>query len=316
MSIIVKLFKYLANKKYRFFCNVSLGIYNKMDDRKYLNKLFYIQTGKKGDFDNPKTFDEKMQWLKLYDRNPLYTKLVDKYESKKLLAGIIGDEFIIPTLGCWNTFDDIDFSALPNKFILKTTHDSGTHCICLDKSHFDYKNAKKLLETSLKRNYYLLWREWPYNDVFPRIIAEPLLENKDGSPLVDYKFYCYGGKPQYFMYSIGEANHKVKNVKMDMNGKPIDYLFKSAPALDVNNIVLPNNLKTMIDIVNKLSCTAQHVRIDLFNVDGHIYMGEVTFFTNAGFMSIKNEDYKQSLANMIDITKAYNYSESKKSIRY
>ncbi len=305
-----KAFKYLFDSNYRFLVNNALGFYKKMDDRKFIEKLFYVETGKKPNLDNPTTFDEKLQWLKLYDRNPTYVDLVDKFKSKEILAAIIGEKYILTPLGCWNSFDEIDFNKLPEKFILKTTHDSGTHCICVNKETFNYKKAKKKLEKSLKRNYYYLWREWPYKDVKPRIIAEPLLQNKDESPLVDYKFYCYGGKPQYFMYSIGEAEHNVKNIKIDLNGNSIDYLFKEKPALDINNIELPENFKEMIVIVMKLSNISQHVRIDLFNVDGKIYMGEVTFCTNAGFIHIRNEDYKQSLADLIDITKAYNYAES------
>lgn len=307
MNMFAKIIKYLFDKKFRFFCNVSLGFYNKMDDARYLKKLFFIQTGKQCNFDDPKTLDEKMQWLKLYDRNPNYVKLVDKYESKKVLSDIIDEKYIIPTLGCWESFDDIDFSTLPNKFILKTTHDSGTHCVCLDKNTFNFKKARKTINKSLKRNYFYLWREWPYKNVKPRIIAEKLLENEDGSPLVDYKFYCYGGKPIYFMYSIGEADHNVKNHKFNIKGESIDYLFKNSPAIDVADIVLPTNLNEMIDIVNKLSNISQHVRIDLFNVNGHIYMGEVTFCTNAGFISICNSDFKQSLADMIDVSKVKTY---------
>ena len=305
-----KIINYLFSKEYRFKIKASLGFYNKMSDLKYLRKLFLIETGQKYDFKNPKTLDEKLQWMKLYDRNPMYIGLVDKYASKELLAKQIGDRYIIPTLGCWRSFSEIDFDSLPEKFILKTTHDSGTHCICLDKSTFNYKQVKKRLNKSLKKNYFYLWREWPYKDVSPRIIAEPLLENKDGSPLVDYKFYCYGGKPRYFMYSIGEADHKVRNHKFDMNGQSIDYLFKKNPTLNKDETRLPNNLEEMLTIVNKLANISQHVRIDLYNIDGRVYMGEVTFCTNAGFIHIDNADFKQSLADMIDITKAYNYKES------
>lgn len=310
MSKLSKLFKYLTDKKYRFFCNVSLGVYNKMDDIAYLKKLFFFNTNTKWDFKNPKTLDQKMQWLKIYDRDPKYVDLVDKYESKRIVGKKIGEKYIIPSLGCWDSFNDIDFSKLPEKFILKTTHDSGTHVICHNKNLFDYRNAKKILDKSLKRNYFYLWREWPYKNVKPRIIAEPLLENIDGGPLVDYKFYCYGRKPQYFMYSIGEAEHNVKNHKFDMSGKSIDYLFKETPAIELSNIKLPSNLEEMIMIVNKLCDISEHVRIDLFNVDGKIYMGEVTFCTNAGFISIKDEGFKQSLADMIDISKVYG-SENK-----
>ena len=285
-----------------------------MDDKRFIEKLFYTETGKKMNYRNPYTLDEKMQWLKYYDRNPLFTKLVDKCESKKILASVIGNKYIIPTLGCWDRFDEIDFSKLPEKFILKTTHDSGGHVICTNKKEFDFEKAKKILDASLKKDYYLLWREWPYKNVKPRIIAEPLLENNDKTPLVDYKFYCYGGAPRYFMYSIGEAEHKVKNIKLNMNGESIDYLFKEKPALDAKTISLPSNLGEMITIAEKLSNISQHVRIDLFNVNGNIYMGEVTFFSNAGFINIRDKEYKQSLADLIDITKAYNYSDFLKEI--
>lgn len=169
-----------------------------MNDEKCLGFWYKYRFGTRLNLKNPKTFNEKIQWLKLYDRNPLYTTMVDKYEAKKYVASIIGEEYIIPTLGVWDKFDDIDFDKLPNQFVLKCTHDSGGLAVCKDKKVFDINAARKRINRSLKRNFYWIGREWPYKDVRPRIIAEQYMENSDGrTELSDYKFYCFNGKPEY-----------------------------------------------------------------------------------------------------------------------
>ena len=159
-------------------------------DKLYLKYKFYKKMKKQLNLDNPQTFNEKLQWLKLYDRNPEYTRMVDKYEVKKYVAEKIGEEYIIPTLGVWNKFEDIDFEELPNQFVLKCTHDSGGVVICKDKSTFDFNAANKKLTHCLKRNYFWKGREWPYKNIKPRIIAEQYI----AEDLVDYKFMCFSGE--------------------------------------------------------------------------------------------------------------------------
>lgn len=287
-------------KRFHFLDN--LGFYSGLSDEEYLKKYFRIREGKKLNLNDPKTLNEKLQYLKLYNRKEEYSKMVDKVEAKKYVAEIIGEKYIIPTYGVWNDFDDISFDQLPDKFILKCTHDSGRVFICNGKSKFDFKEAKKNISARLKINYYKYGREWVYKDVKPRIIAEKLLTNKDNSPVIDYKFYCYGGKPIYFMYSVGEADHNVKNHKFDMNLKSIDQLFKKQVAIAETDIVLPDNMSEMIELVKKLCVGFPHIRVDLYNVDGKIYFGELTFYTSSGFIHIDSEEYSDYLASLIDLS--------------
>ena len=184
-----KLIKILKNPGYIFIALSRLGFFKKMNDEKYLCIVYKIRTGKTLNLENPKTFNEKLQWLKLYDRKIEYTTMVDKYAVKQYVADKIGENHIIPTLGVWDKFEDIDFDKLPNNFVLKCTHDSGGLVICRDKSKLDMNAAKKKLNKSLKRNYFYAGREWPYKDVKPRIIAEKYLEEKGKTVPEDYKVY-------------------------------------------------------------------------------------------------------------------------------
>lgn len=274
---------------------------NWVPEKKYDELLYKLHEGKKLDLDNPKLLNEKLQWLKIYDHNPLYTELVDKYRVKDYISKKIGEEFIIPTLGIWNNARDIDFNQLPDSFVLKTNHDSHSLVICKDKKNINFNKVISALNKSLKRNGYWYGREWPYKNVQPLIMAERFIQNKDGSPLVDYKFYCYGGKPIYFMVSYGEAEHHVRNHKFDLELNSIDYLFKKEPTVRQEEIILPDNIDQMIYIARQLCEGFQHIRVDLYNVDGKIYFGELTFYSSAGFINIYSKEYSNYLSSLIDI---------------
>lgn len=272
-------------------------------DEPYLKLKYRLREGYWMDFENPHTLNEKLQWLKLHNRQDKYTSYSDKFEVKKYIREVLGEEYVIPTIGIWDNPEEIDFSKLPEKFVLKPTHNSSVgRCICTDKSKLDISKVKTGLKKALTQNYYYVWREWPYKNIKPRIIGEEFIQNADGTPIVDYKFYCFGGKPQYFMYSVGEAHHHVRNCKFDMKGNNIDYLFKKKRALSDDEIQLPKNLEEMVAIVEKLCVGYPHIRIDLYNVDGHIYFGEMTFYTGDGFINIDNKEFSQKLADFIDIT--------------
>ena len=169
----------------------SRGFFKFMSDEAYLKFMYKLKMKRKLNLSDPQTFNEKLQWLKIYDRKPEYTTMVDKYEAKKYVADIIGEEYIIPTLGVWDRFEDIDFDELPDQFVLKCTHDSGGLVICRDKSKLDLKAAKKKINKSLKRNYYWIGREWPYKNVRPRIIAEKFMTDPTSDDLQDYKFFFF-----------------------------------------------------------------------------------------------------------------------------
>jgi len=270
-------------------------------DSIYLKCWYKKRTGEKLNLRTPESLNEKLQWLKINYRKAILTRIVDKYEVKKYISERIGDGYTVPTVGVWDCFDDINFDDLPDSFVLKCTHDSGSIVVCKDKADFDISAAKQKIESRLNQNYFWKKREWPYKDVKPRIICEAFLSNKAKTQLVDYKFYCFGGKPKYFMYSIGEAEHKAKNHKFDMELHSIDHLFKKTPALDLDEINLPENIDEMIGIVENLCKDFPHVRVDLYNIDGKIYVGEMTFFSNAGILIIESKGFSQSLADCINI---------------
>ena len=195
-------FSALYDENSRFRIKNKLGLYNNVSDDEYLKKLYKFRMGKELDLNNPKTFNEKLQWLKIHNRNPLYTTMVDKYAVKKYIADKIGEKYLIPTLGVWDNVEEIDFDKLPKQFVLKCTHDSGGIVICKDKSVLDYDKAKKKLKKSLESHFFLKWREWPYKDVKPRIIAEKFMEDDNANELVDYKVLCFNGEPKIDRKSV------------------------------------------------------------------------------------------------------------------
>lgn len=255
-----------------------------LNDKHYLKIKYKLEMKKKLNLDNPSTFNEKLQWLKLYDRNPEYTKMVDKYEVKKYVSDIIGEEYVIPTLGVYKNFDEIDFDKLPNQFVMKCTHDSGSTIVCKDKTKFDIKNAKKKISKALKYNYYYSAREWPYKNIKPRIIIESFMDDGVNSQLVDYKLQCFWGKVDNILVCVDRDKETgVKYHYFDTNWKYLKY----CPYPGINekniNILKPKQLDKMIKIAERLSAGIPEVRIDLYIIHGKIYFGEYTFFTNGGF---------------------------------
>lgn len=226
---------------------------------------------------NPVTYNEKLQWLKLNDRKNNYSKLVDKYEVKKFVANKIGKEYIIPTYGVWNRFDEIDFDKLPNQFVLKCTHDSGSYVICSDKEKFDVEAAKLKIEKALKSSFYWDSREWPYKNVRPRIIAEKYI----GFYPKDYKFFVFDSEIDSVMVCNGRENGHPKFYFYDTDWKRLYYQHKEIEFEDT--IEKPLGFETMIEIVKQLSEGFPHIRIDLYNVNGKIWFGEYTFYDQGGF---------------------------------
>ena len=272
-----------------------------LPDKIYLKLMFRIKMHKRLNLENPQTFNEKLQWLKLYDRNPDYTKMVDKYEAKKYVADIIGEEYIIPTLGIYDKFEDIDFSKLPKQFVIKCTHDSGGLVICRDKDKLDIANAKKKIENSLKHNYYYHGREWPYKNVKPRIIIEQYMEDYKNSSLVDYKFFCFNGEPQIMYVSEGLENHATASISfydMDFNEVDIkrsDYKkFEKKPEI-------PLNFENMKEFSKILSKDIPHLRCDWYEINKKLYFGELTFSTCGGYIPFENEKMDYEIGNMLKL---------------
>ena len=254
-----------------------------LPDSVYLRLLYPRIMGKPLDLKNPKTYNEKLQWLKIHDHNPQYIKLVDKYEVKQIVSDMIGEQYIIPTLGVWNDSKSIDFHSLPDQFVLKCTHDSGSVIICKDKRNFDVEQATAVLDKSLKNNFYWRGREWPYKHIPHRVIAEPYLVDAETGRLDDYKFFCFDGSVDNVMVVRGRAEGKPKfyHFDKDWNLCRFNRLTRSLP--EGFHEEKPPFIEEMIDISEKLSKGFPHVRIDLYEANGKIYFGEFTLYNQSGF---------------------------------
>ncbi len=250
-------------------------------DELYVRMLFRSMMGYKLDLKNPKTYSEKLQWLKLYDHNPIYTKLVDKYAVKEIVKGKIGEQYVIPTLGIWEQPEEINWEALPNQFVLKTTHGGGNTgvVICKDKDTFDREKALAKLKESLKQDLYRKLREWPYKGVPRRIIAEQYIE-AENNDLPDYKFFCFDGEVKALFIGTERGTGDVKFDYFDADFNHLDLV--QAHPMSGKDLPKPLHFEEMKQIASKLSQGMPHVRIDLYNVNGRIYFGEYTFYHHGG----------------------------------
>ena len=271
-------------------------------DKLYLRLYYFAKFKKRLRLRNPQTFNEKLQWLKLYDRRKIYTTMVDKYEAKKHVAERIGEEYIIPTLGVWDRVEDIDFDNLPEKFVLKCTHDSGGLVVCRDKSKLDIEAAKRTLEKSLKQRYFYAAREWPYKNVRPRIIAEAYMEDgeqKEG--LVDYKFYCFSGEPKFLYVSKGLEDHSTASISflnLDWTFAPFqreDYKgFENLPQK-------PKGYDTMLRLAAEMSKGIPFLRVDLYEINNNIYFSELTFTPCGGMMTFNPKEWDAAIGEWIQL---------------
>lgn len=295
-----KMIDYFSDADYRFLVNAKRGLYDKMPDKEYLSRYFKAVFKKEIDFCNPKTYNEKLQFLKLYDRNPSYTDLVDKYSAKLFVSKVIGDQYVIPTIGVWDDFDDIDFASLPNQFVIKCTHDSGGIVICKDKSSFDIQAARKVINKSLRRNYYQVFREWPYKDVKRRILIENYMEDKSGE-LKDYKFFCFDGEPKA-MFVATDRQNKSEETKFDFFDMDFNHLpFTNGHPIAATLPDKPNCFEEMKSIAAKLSKNIPHVRVDFYEIDDKVYFGEMTFFHWSGFVPFKPAEWDEKFGEFISL---------------
>lgn len=265
-----------------------------LPDALFLKALFRLRVGYPLNLKNPQTFNEKLQWLKLHDRNPEYTKMVDKIDVKPYVASIIGEEHIIPTLGVYNCVEEIDFDALPDQFVLKCSHDSGGIVICSDKSKLDIETAKNKLRKGLKVNFYYQNREWPYKNVKPRIIAEKYMVDESGYELKDYKFFCFNGEPKALFIASDRGNPN-EETKFDFFDMEFNHLpFTNGHPNATHEVQKPCGFEKMKELAVKLSQNIPHVRVDFYDINGQIYFGELTFFHWSGMTPFepKEWDYK------------------------
>lgn len=279
----------------------DLHLEKKLSDEQFLKLKFKVMMNERLDLKNPKTFNQKIQWLKMNNRKKEYSNMVDKYEAKKYVKNIVGEAVIIPTYGVWSEFDSIPFEELPNQFVLKCTHDSGGLIVVKDKSKFDVEKAKIKIEKSLKNNFFYNSREWPYKNVKPRIIAEKYMTNGENG-LTDYKFYCFNGEPKYLYVSEGMENHETAIVSfLDINWQKAK--FGRYDYLEYSTIPnKPKNFSEMIRIAKILSRGHAFLRVDLYEIEGKVYFSELTFSPCGGYMPFKPKSWDETLGELIDLS--------------
>lgn len=329
--MLKKIIYFLKNDPKRLLIILLAKIAPIFPDKLYLKLLYRISTGRKLDLKKPQTYNEKLQWLKLYNRRKEYSKYVDKYEVKKYIANVLGEEYVIPNIGVWDNFDEIDFTKLPEKFVLKCTHDSGGLIVCRDKNSLDISKAKEKIDKAMSRNYYTRSKEYPYKHVMPRIIAEEYMEdvsysmdiheptnktcdvaylqNKHG--LLDYKFMCFDGVVKALFLDIGvignSEGHSDEYYRSifdrDFNVMPFKETRDHYP-IPINR---PHFFEEMVKIAEILSQGFPHIRVDLYYINGQIKVGELTFFHGSGLSNhFIPEEWNYKFGEWIKLPQKYN----------
>ena len=289
-----------------------------LPDKLFLSVKYWAKMHKILDLNNPQTFTEKMQWLKLYNRNPEYTKLVDKYEAKIFISSVVGEKYVVPTLGIWDRFEEIDFDSLPEQFVLKCTHDSGGLVICREKSSFDIESARKKIKDCLKTNYFWHSREWPYKNIRPRIIAEEYLEEVEHTEtyiekqefqcnsnqpakiehLTDYKFFCFNGEPK-IMYCSKDMSKMPRTDFFDMQYSRLPIRMRDPNSEHIPP--KPAHFEEMKRLAAQLAKGHPHLRVDFYEVGKQIYIGELTFFHCSGFVKITPNEWDKIMGDWIKL---------------
>lgn len=274
---------------------------NFLPDELYLKLVYYRIFKKKLNLSRPELFCEKLQWIKLNDRKEIYHRMVDKYEAKKFIAERVGEQYIIPTLGLWDKFEEIDFDLLPDKFVLKCTHDSGSYYLCEDKSKLDKEILKKKLLKNFGMDYFYISREWPYKGLKYRIIAEPLLG--DQKSLREYKFFCFNGVPKIYQ-SCTDRDNSIGGAILqffDIEGNLLEIEDAHHHRKSSTVTAVPIHLDEMLRISEILSKDTYCLRVDFFEVDSKLYLGEMTFFESSGFCEFVPEKYNRILGDWIQL---------------
>lgn len=274
---------------------------HRLNDEWYLRILYFLKFDRQLNLKSPKTYNEKCQWLKLNYRKKELISLVDKYEVKNIVAQRIGGEFVVKNYGVWDTFDEIDFDQLPQKFVLKTTHDSSGALICRNKADFDFDKARTVLHKNLSKNAYWPVREWTYKYIKPRIIADELIEVPPGKDLLDFKFFCFHGEPKIFLVESERVGKTVADNFFDTELNPLDLVQGSRRG----EILMEDSedYRTMLTLAKKLCQDLPHIRVDFFYTGEKIYFAEFTFYQHAGISKFYPEKWDEILGSWIDLSK-------------
>ena len=279
----------------------KINFFNSWNDEKYLKFIYKIRIGKQLNLDNPQTFNEKIQWLKLNDKNPEYTKMVDKYEAKKYVSKIIGKEYIIPTIGIYERFEDINFEELPQKFVIKCTHNSGGVEVINDKNNINRKKLEKKFKNLLKQNFFYIGREYPYKNVKPRIIIEENIQpENEKAQINDYKLMCFDGKVKcsFVCSNRNTASGLCVNFyDKDWTPMPFERHYPKNPI----EIPKPNHYSKMVELAEKLSKNIPFVRVDFYIIENKIYFGELTFYPGGGVEEFTPDIWDQKIGEWINL---------------
>ena len=272
-----------------------------LSDEDFTRKLYKIKTGKSLNLENPKTYTEKLQWLKLYDHRPEYTLMQDKYLIRDYVSKTIGDEYLIPLLGVWESANDIDFEVLPNQFVLKCNHDCASVVICRNKKTLNFEETRMKLDFCLKNNYYKSAREWAYKDIKPLIIAEKYMSNHNEKTLTDYKFFCCSGKAKMVLLASGEAHtdeRRLDYFDMSFNHLPITRGSMNGTGVKWRK---PDDFDLLIQMAEKIAGNFPFIRVDFYIVEGHPYFGEIAFYPSAGLSEFSPREWEERVGSWIEL---------------
>jgi len=293
---------YTNNKTKAYFIRKFDNLFAKsvLPDALFLKIEYWLKTGKKLNLKNPVLFNEKIQWLKLNDRRPEYPSLADKYEVRDYVAKTIGEKYLIPLYGVWDTFDEIPFDKLPDQFVLKCTHDSGSVVICKDKQSLDMAKTRKHFKRRLARNWYWRSRQWVYKDIKPRIIAEKLLVEENNAKLNDYKIFCFNGEPKINCVKFyGSDGCKVNFYSPKWEYQPFTVM---ACQTDPNApLEKSESLNLMVDLARKLSAQKTHVRVDFYYINKAVYFGELTFYHAEGLLGFDPPEWNKTFGDWMKL---------------
>lgn len=294
-----KIIRGLKNPELAALYFLHLKIARVIPDAAYLKMKYRLLTGKRLNFKNPRTFNEKLQWLKINDRKPEYKLMVDKYKARQFVSAIIGDDYLIPLIGVYDNAEEINWDVLPQKFVLKCTHSSGRNIICTDKAVLDKVNTQKRLNKWLKEDWFWIGREWPYKDIKPRIVCESFISDGDSTPN-DYKVLCFHGKARLIQLHIDRyGNHTQDYYDDKWNKLTISQLGTTSEVIYEK----PPLLEKMIGLSEKLAENMAHLRVDWYMADGKLYFGELTLYDASGFDSFDDENDEILMGSWISLGK-------------
>ena len=297
--LITYLLKIINNPKLIIVALIANKYFYWLNDEKFLKVLYYLRTNKRLNLDNPTSFNEKIQWLKINDRQKLYITLADKFKVREYISDKVGEKYLIPLIDNYYNVNEIDFNKLPSSFVLKTTHDSGGVIICNNKTKFNRYKAKKKLSKLLNNNFFYKGREWPYKNIKPRIICEELLKDESDLQLKDYKIFCFNGEPKYIQVDIDRfTNHRRNIYNLDWDYIDFEICYPTDPQYKIPR---PECLDEMLLLSKKLSESLKHLRVDLYISSNKIYVGELTLYHGSGFEKFNPEEYGNIFGNLLKI---------------